>query len=187
MNLAGIYIHIPFCYKKCNYCDYYCHENKNYNIDCFVKVVINEIKLVADIYKNKWIFDTIYFGGGSPNLLSCNQLDNILYCIKTNFNVINNFECSIEINPNEVSFENLNSYLQIGINRLSIGFQTLNKSLLNFIEKDTKIDKHYKSLCLLYFDKLKLNIRNEKFFMFYVLYYTFMRKNLTLNKCKGFF
>ena len=78
-------------------------------------------------------------------------------------NVINNFECSIEINPNEVSFENLNSYIQIGINRLSIGFQTLNKSLLNFITRSHNSKDCFK----IYQNARKVGFKNINIDMLY--------------------
>ena len=70
MKTAGIYIHIPFCESKCNYCDYYCFEKRENEIGIFIEMLHRDIELTAKTHDKKWIFDTIYFGGGSPAILT---------------------------------------------------------------------------------------------------------------------
>ena len=86
MKTAGIYIHIPFCKNKCNYCDYYCLEKRGHDMEVFIKMLQREIELTADSHDKDWLFDTIYFGGGSPALLSPKELNSILDLLKNQFN-----------------------------------------------------------------------------------------------------
>ena len=132
MNKAGIYLHIPFCKTKCIYCDFYSVINKDERISDFVECMINEIRL-----NKKTLYDveynTIFFGGGTPSVLEENQLDRIMNELHSNFNIADNAEISLECNPGEINFEKLKNFRSIGINRLSIGFQTLNDNLLKFL------------------------------------------------------
>ena len=82
MKTAGIYIHIPFCEYKCNYCDYYCLEERDHDMGVFIKMLQREIELSAKDPKKDWIFNTIYFGGGSPALLSSKSINDILHQLK---------------------------------------------------------------------------------------------------------
>lgn len=142
MIKAGIYIHVPFCNHKCNYCDYYSVEKDNDDLHFFTLSLIKEIELVAKSHDKEWIFDTIYFGGGSPGLLENNDLDIILNKLYKNFKISNNPEITIEINPKENSYMDLKTYKKMGINRLSIGFQSLNSKLLLLLTR-----KHLKKDC----------------------------------------
>ena len=74
MKTAGIYIHIPFCVNKCTYCDYYSLEKRENDLGKFIEILQGEIELTAKNHDKDWIFDTIYFGGGSPALLSINNI-----------------------------------------------------------------------------------------------------------------
>jgi len=135
MKTAGIYIHIPFCENKCNYCDYYCLENQNSDIGIFVEMLLKEIELTASKHVENWLFDTIYFGGGSPTLLSFQSINDILHQLKTNFNTASNIEVTLEINPGETTKDRLLSLKSLGINRLSLGFQSLHEDLLHTLSR----------------------------------------------------
>ena len=90
MKTAGIYIHIPFCEKKCIYCDYFSIEKQRKDIPRFVEMLQREIELTAKKYERDWIFDTIYFGGGSPALLPPNNVNDILTILSYHFNILEN-------------------------------------------------------------------------------------------------
>ncbi len=97
MEKAGIYIHIPFCQKKCGYCDFYSISNLSL-IPTFVTRLINEIEIAATQYSDLQ-FNTIFFGGGTPSLLSTGQLDKILNSLYKSFSIYSNGEFTIEANP----------------------------------------------------------------------------------------
>ena len=135
MNSAGIYIHIPFCQYICNYCDYFTTEKKAGNIPHFVIMLLREIELTASEYNHNWQFDSIYLGGGSPAQLSPIELEGIIHKLKEKLSHSNNMEITLEINPGENSFEDLKIFKEMGINRLSIGFQSLNPKFLNILTR----------------------------------------------------
>ena len=130
MKELGLYIHIPFCKKKCDYCDFLSFENKNELIDNYIEILINEIKNEAKkISKEEYEITTIYFGGGTPSFIDSKYIINILEILKENFN-LNNAEITLEINPGTVDENKLRTYFKNGINRLSIGLQETNNNLL---------------------------------------------------------
>ncbi len=127
MQNAGLYIHIPFCEKRCNYCDFFSSTNKDL-LDRYVDEVSSEIKRVSERFPAK--IETIYLGGGTPSLLSLGHLDKIFSAIHSSFTVESK-ETTIEVNPN--SSEKLSEYPKFGIDRVSIGIQTLDPVLLKKI------------------------------------------------------
>ena len=132
MKKLGIYIHIPFCVKKCGYCDFYSVKWDEISESKYIKSAINEIKSYSEL-QDKFIVDTIYIGGGTPSIVNPKNLDNMINVIKSIFTVEENAEISMEANPNTLNKENLNDYSSIGINRLSIGIQSLNDDILKRI------------------------------------------------------
>ncbi len=118
---AGLYIHIPYCLKKCNYCDFYSIGGIDAVDDSYVRAIVREIKKHSDLK-----FKTVYFGGGTPSLLSENQIKYIL----ANANVIESAEITLEANPETVTFEKLYGFRNAGVNRLSFGVQTAKQSSL---------------------------------------------------------
>ena len=135
MNTAGIYIHFPFCENKCIYCDYYCLENRNSDIDIFTEMLQKEIELTAKDNDKDWIFNTIYFGGGSPALLSSKSMHDILDQLRYYFNTAANIEVTLEVNPDETTEDELGRFKNSGVNRLSFGFQSLNEGLLHTLSR----------------------------------------------------
>ena len=132
MNKAGIYLHIPFCKTKCIYCDFYSVTKKDDSIPQFINCIIKEIEL----NKNKILdheFDTIFFGGGTPSVLTPKQLEQILNALYKNYNITKDAEISLECNPGEINYEKLKDFHSLGLNRLSIGFQSFNDKLLKFL------------------------------------------------------
>ena len=132
MPKAGIYIHIPFCKTKCIYCDFYSVTKRDDSIEQFVDCLVKEIKL----NKNKlsqFNFDTIFFGGGTPSVLTEHQIEKILNALNKHYGLDKNIEITLECNPGEISYEKLKNFRSLGINRLSIGFQSFNEKILNFL------------------------------------------------------
>lgn len=127
----GIYIHIPFCRSKCGYCDFYSVTDLTF-IDSFIDALIREINLISAHLNPSEIFDTIYFGGGTPSLLSTNQLQIIMESLDTNFALSKDNNITLEINPGTLSKQQLINIKTLGVNRLSIGFQS-------FIDEELKL------------------------------------------------
>lgn len=132
MNNAGIYLHIPFCKTKCIYCDFYSVTNKDDSIEKFVTCLIKEIKLNKNRLSN-FKYDTIFFGGGTPSVLTEKQLEKILNALYQFYDINKDAEITLECNPGEINYEKLKYFRHIGINRLSIGFQSFNEKNLKFL------------------------------------------------------
>lgn len=133
MNNLGIYIHIPFCIKKCNYCDFLTIIGSDQpKIDEYVRYLCKEIILMNEYAQNK-IVDTVYFGGGTPSLLSVNNINNIMNCINQHYNLSRDAEITIEINPETIDENWVKEISNSGINRASVGFQNSRQEILNII------------------------------------------------------
>ncbi len=134
MKELGIYVHIPFCKQKCYYCDFISYANKEEKTKEYVKCIQKEIEIESKKYsKDEYEITTIYFGGGTPSYISALYIENIINVIKLNYNVKDNAEITIEINPGTVNEEKILIYENIGINRVSIGLQSTNDKLLKQI------------------------------------------------------
>lgn len=116
----GLYIHVPFCRRKCVYCDFYSLAGQDDIIDDYVKAVVRNIRIVGGTY------DTVYFGGGTPSLLSGRQIDYILSAA----DIAEGAEISAEVNPDSADIRKLSDFKNAGINRISIGIQSLDDSEL---------------------------------------------------------
>ena len=132
MNRLSLYLHIPFCVKKCHYCDFLSVPCKEETRQKYVEVLCMEIVQKAKLYKDK-IVDTIFFGGGTPSLLSAEQMKRIMETVRQEFRVLAEAEISMEVNPGTVSLEKLKAYKEYGINRLSIGLQSANNEELRVL------------------------------------------------------
>jgi oxygen-independent coproporphyrinogen III oxidase len=132
-NLAGIYIHIPFCRQACHYCDFHFSTNLNL-VDAMYAAIIEEIHL-RKAYLSGEKISTIYFGGGTPSVLSKDQIAGILGAISSNFSISENPEITLEANPEDLNQTRLNELKSIGINRLSIGIQTFDNDRLKYINR----------------------------------------------------
>lgn len=122
--MAGIYLHIPFCKRKCAYCDFFSLANAKHQDD-FVQAILQEISLQQHYLDNERV-QTIYFGGGTPSLLSVGQLDEILNALHKNFSIDKNIELTLEGNPENLTQPFLRDLKSLGFNRLSIGIQSFN-------------------------------------------------------------
>ncbi len=134
MKTTGIYIHIPFCIAKCIYCDFYSVTSQDDRIEIFVNVLIQEIK-TCQVDTSKWMFDTIFIGGGTPSLLDAHQMGKIISALNNKFDMSKIIELTIEANPGEAPKEKLKEFYSLGINRLSIGVQSFKSELLQFLSR----------------------------------------------------
>lgn len=131
--MAGIYLHIPFCKKACNYCNFHFSTSIRMKAD-FVEALILEIELRKDVFSHDSI-SSIYFGGGTPSLLSSNELNRILDHLHQHFNVDSDAEITLEANPDDLSQDKIKQFAQSSINRLSIGVQSFRDSDLKFMHR----------------------------------------------------
>lgn len=130
MKEIGIYIHIPFCKGKCTYCDFISFANKEDLIEKYVEKLKDEISQKSS---NEYEVTTIYIGGGTPSYIYGKYIKEIMNLIYQKYNVDNNAEITIEINPGTVSLEKLKQYKESKINRISIGLQETDNKLLKKI------------------------------------------------------
>ena len=121
MIAAGLYVHIPFCSSRCSYCDFATGLYQHELAEQYVRALISEIK--SSRFHNEHV-DTIYFGGGTPSLLTPSQLDRILAILHDHFAIDPASEITLEINPGSVNEEKLRAFRSLGINRASFGAQT---------------------------------------------------------------
>ncbi len=124
MNNCGLYIHIPFCKSKCPYCDFYSGYGEKEEIDRYIKAAARQIR------EEKRLWGSVFFGGGTPSLLNKENWEELMYAIgETSLSA----EITAEVNPGDVSEDYLKMLKEVGINRLSIGAQSLNDKLLLFL------------------------------------------------------
>ena len=117
----GIYIHIPYCIKKCPYCDFYSVIFDDSSASEYTDAVIS----VIESYKNRGIsVDTVYFGGGTPNLMGADRIGKITSAIKENFALSSSAEITLEANPETFKNQDISAFKKAGINRLSMGLQS---------------------------------------------------------------
>lgn len=131
MKKIGIYVHIPFCMKKCFYCDFVSYCNKENLVDEYIKCLKKEIESKKN--KSKLGIDTIYIGGGTPSFINENHIKDIIYILKESFDIDKETEITIEVNPGTVNENKLEIYKEVGINRLSMGLQSTNNELLKML------------------------------------------------------
>ena len=130
----GIYIHIPFCKKKCYYCDFISYCNKSEFVDDYIKCLKNEIINFTQKYKDIYDITTIYIGGGTPSSIEEKYIKDIIDTIDKNLVKIKDIkEITIEVNPGTITKRKLEQYKSSGINRISIGLQSTNNKLLEEI------------------------------------------------------
>ena len=147
MKPAGIYIHIPFCRSRCSYCDFATGMYTSALAERYVPNLAKEIKSFDEVETPETV-DTIFFGGGTPSLLSPTQVETILNAVGERFTVSTGAEITIEINPGTVSLETLYAFRQLGINRASFGAQTFDDNELARLGRshsadDTRRTFHY--------------------------------------------
>ncbi len=129
---SSLYIHIPFCVRKCSYCDFNSSENPGIALGDYVLLLMEELSSKADRFKVESA-TTLYFGGGTPSLLSPRQVATVVQAVRDLYGLENDAEVTLEVNPGTITLESLEGYLAGGINRLSIGVQSFDDSLLRVL------------------------------------------------------
>lgn len=177
--MLGLYIHIPFCVKKCKYCDFNSYKmdldsKKRYIEDLKIEMELYSNKLNIDNkYKNKADFNidknniitSIFIGGGTPSILTSEEIRDIFVNIKEKFNIDKNAEITIECNPGTLTLEKLETMKEVGINRLSIGLQAVQEKHLNFIGRIHSYKEFEKN----YMDALHVGFKNINIDLMYSL------------------
>ena len=133
-GVYSIYIHIPFCTHRCAYCDFNTYANQEDSIPAYVDALCKEIEFIGHRVDETQVH-TIFFGGGTPSLLSPPQFDSIFKSIRSAFTLTSDAEISIEANPGTVTYEALRQLREIGINRISYGVQSANTEELQMLER----------------------------------------------------
>ena len=150
--MASIYIHIPYCKQACHYCNFY-FSTKLKTKSQFLNALRNEIILKQKDIKDR--INSIYIGGGTPSVLSFLELEKIITFIKNNFNINNDVEITIEINPDDIKNGQLDDYKKIGFNRLSIGVQSFNDKDLKLMNR-----RHNASQAILLLEDVSKKFKN---------------------------
>jgi len=130
MKNVGIYIHFPFCASKCLYCNFNSYSNKNDLQLKYFQSLLKEISQYSD--KNIGV-DTIFIGGGTPSIMFDGCIATLLSEIRKNFNVLQDVEITIEANPNSITRVKAQEWKESGVNRVSVGLQSINNNLLKLI------------------------------------------------------
>lgn len=138
--MPGLYIHIPFCEKKCHYCNFVITtDNGSLSEEVFLSSLEREIHKRSSFFRNK-PFKTIYAGGGTPSHLSLKTIEKIFNLLHQNFLFMPDLEITWEANPNDLNEEKVGAYKKLGINRISLGAQSFNDKLLSFMNRTHKAE-----------------------------------------------
>ncbi len=132
--MAGIYIHIPFCKQACHYCNFHFSTSLRLK-EKIIESIIKEIQIKQDFFGKGEEIQTIYFGGGSPSILSTVELNKILSTLYKCYPIANDVEITLEANPDDISITYLKDLKSIGVNRFSLGIQAFDNSLLKYMNR----------------------------------------------------
>ena len=133
---SGIYIHFPFCKIKCGYCDFYSITNREDSIPVFIDSLLHEIELYFNTYDtSKYNFDSLFMGGGTPSLIEPQYIEKIFNTLSSYIDISSLIEITMEANPGEAPRSSLKAFRDIGVNRISFGFQSLDDRLLKFLDR----------------------------------------------------
>ncbi|MBK6992021.1 MAG: radical SAM family heme chaperone HemW [Chitinophagaceae bacterium] len=156
--MAGIYIHIPFCRQACHYCNFHFATSLHY-IEDLMKALLKEITLQKGFLVDETV-ETIYFGGGTPSLLSIEDLHAILSTLNKNFKVTDDAEITFEANPDDITEEKLVEWKKAGVTRLSIGVQSFFEEDLKWMNRAHNAGQAILSLHLAikYFDNITIDL-----------------------------
>jgi oxygen-independent coproporphyrinogen III oxidase len=124
MEVYSLYLHVPFCQRRCSYCDFNTYAGVNYLIPSYFTALAKEIQLVAKSSPDRLKIKTVYFGGGTPSLIPLQYWRQVFHALNENFSVLEDAEISVEMNPGTVHQDLLDQLKKLGINRLSIGMQS---------------------------------------------------------------
>ena len=178
---GGIYIHVPFCLSKCYYCNFYSVPVNDILIEDYYNSLVKEINTAANKYP--LAAQTLYLGGGTPSILSTHILNKIIKLVTEKFNLAKKAEITLEVNPDTVTLQKAKQWQKIGINRVSMGFQSTNNKILQAIGR-----RHNKNQAITALNYLELaGINNINIDLMYGLpYQTINDWQSTLNCCSKF-
>ena len=149
----SVYIHVPYCKKRCGYCDFNTYTpnelDVNDQIETWAKATVKEIEFAKKILKKDLVIDTIFIGGGTPSLLTDKELSYLFDGLKANFNFAKEVEITLEANPDDINDEKITSWIDNKINRISIGMQSSSKKVLQILDRTHDISNIEKSARLL--------------------------------------
>lgn len=128
-GMAGIYLHIPFCERRCSYCDFF-STTRLERRGAYIGALMDELAMRADYLPKDSVIGTIYFGGGTPSQLDAADVGKLLDAIARQYNVLNDAEITLEANPSDLTMDYLEQLSAVGVNRLSIGIQSFQGVLL---------------------------------------------------------
>lgn len=132
MRTLGLYVHVPFCVRKCNYCDFLSMPASEENRQKYIQRLVKEIAQQKSQYMDYHV-DSIFFGGGTPSILSTSNFTDIMMALRDSFAIDDQAEISIECNPGTVDYEKLKCYKDLGVNRLSFGLQSTDDEELKIL------------------------------------------------------
>ena len=132
MGFSGVYVHIPFCVKKCAYCDFLSFSAKQEEVSAYVEALAEEIKGKKEQFSD-YCVTTIFLGGGTPSILEGVYTASIFRALRESFDIAENAEITMEVNPGTVSEEKINMWKTCGVNRLSIGLQSVDDGELKML------------------------------------------------------
>jgi oxygen-independent coproporphyrinogen-3 oxidase len=144
--MTSIYIHIPFCKQRCIYCDFITYGAMETYLPDYVQAICSEVEIQGKIYQGCDVISSIYFGGGTPSLVSENQIESILHSLRKWFLIKDEAEITIEANPGTLGGRNLHAFRELGINRLSLGAQSLDNACLKKLGRIHDVKDIYKSI-----------------------------------------
>ena len=156
--MAGIYVHIPFCKQACYYCDFHFSTSLKKKEDLLLALV-KELELRKDEFKGSRV-ETVYFGGGTPSLLTHNELTTILNTIYANYEVVEHPEITVEANPDDLSHDSIKELTNSPINRLSIGIQSFFDTDLKLMNRahNAKEAKETLAIATKYFENISVDL-----------------------------
>src|SRR5437763_16236677 len=135
-TVDGLYVHIPFCFHKCHYCDFYSitHQDAQ-RMSHFVDLILREAELWTDAHQITVTPQTVFFGGGTPSLLPVEQMRRLIAGLRDRFDLSELNEWTVEINPATASLEYCQMLRESGVNRLSFGAQSFDREELKTLER----------------------------------------------------
>lgn len=142
---SSLYIHVPFCVKKCNYCGFYSITYNENAVESYLSALLNEMELTSQIHHK---IETIYIGGGTPSCLNVREMEKIFEFLIKKYSISDNIEFTVEVNPGTIDREKVSLFKSFGVNRISIGVQSFIDSELIFLGRIHTCDEAKKTIDL---------------------------------------
>lgn len=142
--MSGLYVHLPFCTRKCSYCNFYSISSLSLK-KTFINALLAEIENTTNYLPQRHL-TTLYFGGGTPSLFTVSELDTIMNQIAKFYSFAKEIELTVEANPEQLTLDYLKELKKMGINRLSIGVQSFNEAILHFLQRQHSAESAQKAI-----------------------------------------